>query len=277
MLDSDLENLTQKVSQIAEYAGHLLLKYYHEGNYQVKTKSDATPVTEADLASHDYIVSHLGKISPFPIYSEEDGEYLNTEIGNHRHYWLVDPLDGTSEFIKGSGEFSVNISLIEDQKPIMGVVFQPTESKLYFASKKHGAFIKKDDRRLQKIKCRKFQENDFTLLVSRRHEEEKIRAFKKRWPGCHIKKLGSSLKICHIAEGFADLYIQCYNTCSWDTAAAQCILEEAGGKIVKRANTQLTYHPNRKINPQFWAIGDQKTTIDFIRSHDKCCVNLKCK
>ncbi len=248
--------LLQPVIAIAREAGKKILEIY-DGNFSVKHKPDESPVTEADIAAHHVIIDGLKALTPeLPVLSEESaGDIPFGERARWHCYWLVDPLDGTREFIKRNGEFTVNIALIEGHAPVLGVIHAPVSGICYFASRRCGAYRQEKGEGPQQIHSRATRETP-VIAVSRsrcnpRHERllEKI--------GAHeVVAVGSSLKSCLVAEGSADLYARLGPTSEWDTAAAQCIVEQAGGHITDTRMQPLGYNTKPSLlNPDFFVFG----------------------
>lgn len=254
--------LLEGVLKIAEHAGTAMLRIYDSpAQVNVITKSDDTPVTAADHAAHDIIIAGLQQLTPeIPILSEESEQISFAERRQWPRYWLVDPLDGTKEFINRTGEFTVNIALIDDHEPVLGVVTVPVKQWAYVAARGVGAF-RVDGGQWRSIAIRKTPDSALAIAGSRRHGAERLEPILQRMEAAGIKvdmtSMGSSLKFCLIAEGKADCYPRLGPTSEWDTGAAQAILTEAGGRVVDTAFQPLTY--NRKeslLNPEFFALGD---------------------
>lgn len=251
----------QQIIAIAREAGDAIMEVYG-GEIEVQRKDDSSPLTLADLAAHHIIESGLAKLMPqLPILSEESAAIPYTTRSTWRRYWLVDPLDGTREFIKRNGEFTVNIALIDDGKPMMGVVYAPAKDLLYYASTGCGAF--KQESRLEKaqpIQARTLDLSNLTVAGSRSHSDARMQAFLQSLSGKllapRLISLGSSLKICLVAEGMADVYPRLGPTSEWDTAAAQCVLEQAGGRLTNIQGVPFCYNTKDSLlNPEFFACG----------------------
>jgi len=258
-----LTSYLQPVISCAQEAGEIILAHYKDDNLKVKLKTDNSPVTTADEAAHQHIYKFLSKLDRFQIISEEgdlSGKFKDTS----EPYWLVDPLDGTKEFIAKTDEFTVNIALIQNQIPLLGVIYLPVFKKSYYAIRGQGAFKICEKGKISKLSCKPFDPNAFTLLISRRHHAEDLERFKEQWPGVNVRRIGSSYKFCQIAEGNADLYVRKGPTHIWDTGAGHCIVNEAGGKVVIEGDMDLTYSLLKMINPSFWAIGDKLSQEQFL-------------
>mgnify|MGYP003336674109 FL=1 len=250
------------VCNVSIEAGKEILNFYNN-DIEVTHKDDLSPLTKADLASNKIILEALTKLnSNIPILSEES--LVDWSIRkNWKKYWLVDPLDGTKEFIKKNGEFTVNIALIEDNNPILGVVYVPAKSLLYLAEKNKGSFKTNTKNKLknfegiQKIIVSS-QTNRPRVIGSRSHSNATFDNWvKEKFPNADIVQAGSSLKFCLIAEGEADIYPRFGPTSEWDIAAGHMIVNEAGGKIRTFQNDSIKYNTKENIiNPEFYAIGN---------------------
>ena len=250
------------ICNVAIEAGNEILNFYNN-DIEVTHKEDLSPLTKADLASNKIILESLTRLnSNIPILSEES--LVDWSIRkNWKKYWLVDPLDGTKEFIKKNGEFTVNIALIEDNNPILGVVYVPAKSLLYLAEKNKGSFKTNTKDKLenfegiQKILVSS-QTNRARVIGSRSHSNATFDNWvKEKFPNADIVQAGSSLKFCLIAEGEADIYPRFGPTSEWDIAAGHMIVNEAGGKIRTFQNDSIKYNTKENIiNPEFYAIGN---------------------
>ncbi|MDC0566826.1 3'(2'),5'-bisphosphate nucleotidase CysQ [Akkermansiaceae bacterium] len=214
--------------KIAVGAGGKILKHYHSSS-EVFQKQDKSPLTAADLAAHHYICKALEETYPLiPICSEEGIE--NGDPNAAKRFWLVDPLDGTKEFIKRSGNFTVNIALIENGNPTVGVIHVPTTNLSYVAARTQGAMKITSDGRRVEISASEAQ-NPPRFVASKDHAGPEVKQLIARYPGAECLSIGSSLKFCLVAEGSADIYLRDVPTMEWDTAAAHAILREVGGDI----------------------------------------------
>lgn len=258
--DLDIANrLTQDALAIARQAGRRIVEVYG-GDCDVSYKSDQTPVTTADLEAHEIILNALGRLDPvLPILSEESELISFEERNQWPAYWLVDPLDGTREFLRRNGEFSVNIALISDNKPIAGVVVAPVLNVAYFATRGYGAFKQIGSDTPQAIQVRTAPS---PVTVARSRSPTTGPRLQQFLDGIGVHdeiSMGSALKSCLIAEGVADIYARLGPTGEWDTAAAQCIVEEAGGYMRDTRSRQLTYNMRESlINPHFLVFGDDQ-------------------
>lgn len=248
----------QQLCQLAREAGEIALPWWRT-NPQVITKADDSPVTAADLAANRHIVEGLQALTPdIPILSEEAADVPLPQRQHWTRFWLVDPLDGTKEFIAGSDEFTVNIALIEQDQVRFGVVGVPARNSLYWGGAELGSWHQQDDQSPQQIHCRA-PGTPLRVVASRRHTSADQQALLDRLQVAHGIELtgaGSSLKFCMLAEGSADLYPRFAPTSQWDTAAAQAVLEGAGGAVLG-LDGQRFHYPQRSdwLNPYFIAIG----------------------
>jgi 3'(2'), 5'-bisphosphate nucleotidase len=251
------EKLLQPVVELAHAAGVQILNVYAR-NFSVEHKDDRSPLTEADMAAHHTIMAGLQSLTPsLPILSEEEVAVPYAERARWHTYWLVDPLDGTREFIKRNGEFTVNIALIADGQAVLGVIYVPVSGVSYFASRGHGAYRQESGEEARPIQVRSWQGGHITVAGSRSHSDERFGRFLEQFDDHAIITMGSSLKSCLVAEGKADIYVRLGPTSEWDTAAAQCIVEEAGGKLLDTAMHPLRYNTKESLlNPFFIVCGD---------------------
>lgn len=251
-----MRELLTAVIKIAEDAGQAILAIY-EKDFSIEEKSDQSPLTAADMASHHLIVDRLAAISPLPVLSEESTEIDWALRQSWNSYWLIDPLDGTKEFIKRNGEFTVNIALIEDGRAVLGVVYAPVLKRMYFASKGMGAFRQDDAAQPYSIRALAARpENAWRVVGSRSHHSDKMAAFLAHLKDATLVSMGSSLKLCLVADGSADLYPRLIPTSEWDTAAAQCVVEEAGGEVLTEQLVPLDYNSKESLlNPDFIVCG----------------------
>lgn len=263
MLDfSPNHQLAEAVSAIAQKAGHAILEVYNKSadELAVNHKVDNSPVTEADYAANAIICSDLEKLDPqFPIVSEENKAIPFEERSAYDYYWLVDPLDGTKEFLKRNGEFTVNIALIRKDTPVFGVVYAPVPHELYVG---YGdtAYVSKDGQKRQ-IGVSTFSSSDtgLTVVCSRTHINEATRAFMENLNNPETISVGSSLKFLMIASGRAHIYPRMSPTSEWDTAAAQAIVEAAGGSVLQYPSMKpVRYNKEILINPSFIVYGDRR-------------------
>lgn len=259
MMNQDYHQFLNSVVAIAKAAGDAIMQVYST-DFSVEKKEDNSPLTQADLAAHNIIVNALKDLTPdIPSLSEES-ETVSSDIRNDwQRYWLIDPLDGTREFVKRNGEFTVNIALIDQHKPILGVVYAPVKELLYFASAQHGAYKQQGNQAVERINVKKFDATKPVIAGSRSHSDHKLVNFIQNIKTNlgvqpELISVGSSLKICLVADGTADVYPRLGPTFEWDTAAGHCILNEAGGDIVDEQGKSLLYNTKPSLlNPFFFA------------------------
>ncbi|MCK4709890.1 MAG: 3'(2'),5'-bisphosphate nucleotidase CysQ [Gammaproteobacteria bacterium] len=258
-MNLDLENICLACIKISKEAGEKILEIY-QGEFEIQSKSDNTPLTTADLAAHHHILQSLNRLTPdVPVLSEEAADIAFTTRQQWKTYWLVDPLDGTREFIKHNGEFSVNIALIHKHKSILGVIYAPVTKLTYYAYKDNGAYKMTDNNTAEKISCRYTDLNNLIIAGSRSHRSDQLKEFLSKLNNPLVISMGSSLKSCLVAEGSADLYPRLGLTSEWDTAAAHCIVDEAGGQITKTDMQPLLYNTKDSLlNPEFFVFGKSK-------------------
>lgn len=243
--------MLNELKSIARDAGAAIMSIYESDDFDVQKKIDDSPLTKADLASHNVICDGLNALATqYPIISEESSDISWEQRKHWCRYWLVDPLDGTKEFIKRNGEFTVNIALIEKGEPIMGVVYAPVLDAMYAGERDRGAFLN------EKVISVAIKEPEILRIVgSRSHPSQEttdwLDALGKKY---EMMPMGSSLKICLVAEGKADIYPRLGPTCEWDTAAAHAILSAAGGQLMTVAGEPLVYNQKEcYLNPHFIA------------------------
>ncbi len=252
----NLAPLLEQCLSIAEEAGRAILEVYHT-DFAVREKDDHSPLTQADLAAHHCILRRLQALDPaWPCLSEEAADIAYDIRGAWSRYWLIDPLDGTKEFVKRNGEFTVNIALIDAGRPILGVVHAPVLAVSYLAAQGVGAFRIRDGRR-EAIHTRHTAARP-TLVVSKSHRDAALDTFLAKAPEHDALSRGSSLKFCLVAEGSADLYPRTGPTSEWDTAAGHCVAEQAGAEVYTLPDwTPLRYNAKADLlNPGFIVIGE---------------------
>ena len=220
----------------------------------VTLKADASPLTAADTASHDFLVEALAALAPeISIVSEESAERPDS---SGDLLWLVDPLDGTKEFVKGTDEFTVNVALIRDGKPVLGVVHAPALNLTYYGGDGSGAWYQNGSATPSPISCRTIDCSQVSVVASKDHAGPLVSAMLSRLSNPHLQSMGSSLKFCLVAAGKADLYLRDLPTMEWDTAAAQCIVEVAGGGVFSLNGQPLRYGKPGLKNPAIMTVGD---------------------
>lgn len=256
-MNIDLNPLCQQVITIAKQASEKILAVYNT-EFDVTSKEDNTPLTEADMAAHHEITEGLHQLTPdIPILSEESVDIPFSVREQWNRYWLVDPLDGTREFVKRNGEFTVNIALIDNHRAILGVIHTPVSGVLYYANNQDGAFKQMPGKDPQLIRTRSKPAEHTLVAGSRSHRGSSLKEFLEKIGDHDIVSMGSSLKSCLVAEGSVDIYPRLGPTSEWDTAAAQCIVENAGGKLLDLSMQPLLYNKKDSLlNPHFIVIGD---------------------
>ena len=243
------------VIKIADEASEKVLHIY-QSDFKVNYKEDHSPITAADIASHDMIVKGLRQISrDIPILSEEGAEIPWEERKKWRRFWLIDPIDGTKDFTQRTGEFTVNIAMIEDGEPVMGVVTAPALKEAFWGIKGEGAHMRDRTGRVHRIRVAE-PKDTLRVVASKNHLNEETRAFIEALGSHETVQAGSSLKFCRIAEGHADIYPRMGPTSEWDTAAAHAVLVAAGGKVQTPEGQPLFYGKENILNPNFIAAGN---------------------
>lgn len=254
LLPFDSESLEQ-LKKLVRDAGDAILNIYHSDDFNIELKGDQSPVTKADLAAHHILVKGLAHITPeIPIVSEEDSNSLEVPKTNSL-YWLIDPLDGTKEFINKRDEFTVNLALIENHQSVFGFVGVPALNTLYWGGKDYKAYKATEPSQAEQINTRK-PSNILKVFASKSHLNADTEAFIQNLPSeTELVQAGSSLKFLRIAEGEADIYPRLAPTCEWDTAAAHAVLEGAGGSVHQVDNEPVIYGKSDILNPYFIAKG----------------------
>jgi 3'(2'), 5'-bisphosphate nucleotidase len=251
------DTLRDGVITLARDAAAAILGIY-DSAFAVEHKADASPLTAADLAAHRILVEGLERLTPdIPVLSEEAAEDATWNLREGwRRLWLVDPLDGTREFVKRNGEFSVNLALVEDGDVVFAVVQAPVGGALWHATRGAGAFRREGERDVA-IQSRRPAQSPLRVAASRSHRDGRTEAFIEQLGDIEPVSLGSSLKFCRLAEGSLDVYPRFGPTSEWDTAAGQCILESAGGIVVDPKGRPLRYNQrDTLLNGDFLALGD---------------------
>ncbi|OYY73977.1 MAG: 3'(2'),5'-bisphosphate nucleotidase [Gammaproteobacteria bacterium 28-57-27] len=249
--------LLDDVVTLAVKAGEAVMAVYAR-DFSIEEKADSSPLTEADQAAHAIIVAGLKELTPgIPILSEEETDLPGCETWGTSAYWLVDPLDGTKEFIKRNGEFTVNIALIDAGVAVLGVVYAPVLAWMYAASSMDGAHKKDENGVWMPLRCAEHAEGTpWRVVGSRSHSGDSLGVFLQKLGAYEMLPMGSSLKLCLVAEGKADIYPRLGPTSLWDTAAAQCVVEATGGKVVTLDGQALSYaNTGEFLNPFFIAHG----------------------
>jgi 3'(2'), 5'-bisphosphate nucleotidase len=252
-------NWLEPVRMLAVEASEWILEIYTTA-FGVTAKDDDSPLTAADLAAHHAILAGLHRLTPdIPVLSEESAGVPFSERSQWRRYWLVDPLDGTKEFIQRNGQFTVNIALIEEHEPVLGVVRVPVTGLCYVAARGHGAFREEPGQPPSRITVKPLQPAQPVRVVgSRSHGGPGLQKFVAALGAHELVTIGSSLKFCQVADGSADVYPRLGPTSEWDTAAAQCVVEVAGGRVVSAETGEPLRYNTREslLNPYFIVYGD---------------------
>lgn len=254
----DLAKLMEPVIELSRKAGDAILAVY-DTDFDVEHKDDESPLTKADLASHRTLVAGLEALTPdLPIISEESGLPAFEKRSGWDSYWLLDPLDGTREFVNRNGEFTVNVALIRGGRPILGVVYVPVTQITYVGCEGHGAERRDPEGVAESIGVAIESESPVRVVGSRSHRGDSLNKFLEHIGNFELHPVGSSLKFCYVAEGSADIYPRLGPTSEWDTAAAQAVVEQAGGAVLKLDGSPLIYNTKEEIlNPYFLVIGPQ--------------------
>ncbi len=241
----------EDIKNIALKAGDAIMEIYSK-DFEVAYKDDKSPLTEADLKANEIICSSLQKLYPhIPIMSEENKEVEYSVRKDWRYYWCIDPIDGTKEFIKKNDEFTVNIALIDKSTPVLGVVYAPAIDEMYEAKKGHGAF--KNGQKLP-LEINESQEEIMKVVASKSHLSQETQEFIDALPTKKIEQVskGSSLKLCMVAVGEADIYPRLAPTMEWDTAAAHAVVLESGKKVFQyEKSEEILYNKENLLNPWF--------------------------
>ncbi|PVV26025.1 MAG: 3'(2'),5'-bisphosphate nucleotidase [gamma proteobacterium symbiont of Ctena orbiculata] len=246
--------------QMAHQAGDAILAVYHT-DFEVENKQDNSPLTTADTAAHHLIVSSLESLTPdIPVLSEESSEIPFSIRQQWQRYWLIDPLDGTREFVKRNGEFTVNIALIEEHAPTLGVVHAPLLGTTYYGIHDNGAWKQEAGQPPRPIQVTERCKHPVRVAGSRSHAGDSLLRFLEKMGEHELISMGSSLKLCLVAEGKADIYPRLGLTSEWDTAAAQAVVEAAGGQVTTLDLQPLEYNTKDSLlNPHFLVFGDLST------------------
>lgn len=255
MTDS-LKGLLVEVRRIAEEAGEAIRNVYEKGDLGTVYKEDRSPLTFADQAAHDVIVRELNRLTPdYPVLTEESKDVPYAKRSPWQYFWLVDPLDGTKEFIERNGQFTVNIALIDHGRPVLGVLHAPELLVTYYGAKDSGAY-KEEKGRESRIHVSDYRDGPLKIVASRSHAGKKLKKFLEQVHPAEVIHIGSALKICLVAEGRAHFYPRLGPTMEWDTAAGHAILNEAGGSLITLDGEELRYNRKDMTNPYFMACGN---------------------
>jgi 3'(2'), 5'-bisphosphate nucleotidase len=249
-------DVLEAVCGLVMEAGRRIMPFYRR-RVAVSVKQDASPLTAADLAAHHFLVESLPAIlTGTPVISEESNPENHLSACNLDRFWLVDPLDGTKEFLKATGEFTVNVALVENGQPVLGAVHAPVLDVTYYASTEGGAWRKSADGKPTRLATRCADIARLAVVASKDHAGPMVKAMLDRMSRPALRSMGSSLKFCLVAEGSADLYLRDVPTMEWDTAAAQCVVESAGGSVCSLDGKALRYGKAGLKNPPLMALGD---------------------
>jgi 3'(2'), 5'-bisphosphate nucleotidase len=248
-----LSNNAAKLVGIAKEAGRRIVSIKNNAQMQVAKKSDESPVTAADVAASDFIIESLFQLTPtIPAVSEEKIVHVSDKDSM---YWLIDPLDGTREFIKGSSEYTVNIALVRDRKPVFGVIFVPETNEVFVGGQTVSAFRIDSNGTMHALKTRDLDLSSPACLISVSHKSDEEQICRKLFQNLIVENVGSSLKYVRIASGQSDFSFRKTPTSIWDTAAAHAILIAAGGEMYGPGGKVLVYDPSILENPPFIAVG----------------------
>lgn len=250
---------TSAIAEIASAAGEKILSFYGQDG-PIEKKADDSPLTQADRAAHEHILKELNELNPdVPVLSEESGSEVFEERLAWSKFWLVDPLDGTKDFIKQTGCFTVNIALIDQGVPVFGLIHVPARSLTYWASQGKGAWRVEGKGAPQRIKVVEPDMAAPRIVASRDHAGPEVARLLERFPGNTCLSIGSSLKFCMVAEGKADVYLRDVPTFEWDVGAAQCIVTEAGGTVYDLwSGEPLCYNKDDLRNGALLTLGNSK-------------------
>jgi 3'(2'), 5'-bisphosphate nucleotidase len=256
-----LTELACQVCDLATQAGEKVMHFYGNGS-DISFKADASPLTAADEASHRFLMEALqGLLAEASVVSEESNGVTESSTDHANFFWLVDPLDGTKEFVKKTNEFTVNVALMKDRLPVLGVVHAPALNLTYYGGRAFGAWRQTRSEPPTPIFTRKADSSPFGVVASKDHVGPLVSAMLARLANPELRSMGSSLKFCLVAEGKADLYLRDLPTMEWDTAAAQSIVEAAGGGVYSLNGEPLRYGKSGLKNPAIMTVGD--TSFDW--------------
>ena len=248
--------MINELIDISKLAGKAIMEVYKKNEFEKQIKADQSPVTEADFAAHRIIISELKKCFPdIPAFSEESEDISYEDRKDWKEYFLIDPLDGTKEFIKRNGEFTVNIALIKNNSPVLGVVYAPEKDLLYYNTDSNHAY--KDENGIKhELPIKQGDKDSFVMVASRSHMNKETKDFLEelqcKFENVELVNMGSSLKLCLVAEGVADSYPRLGPTSEWDTAAAHAIVKASGGEVLQYGTDRpLVYNKENVLNPNF--------------------------
>lgn len=258
--------LIDELRRISLNAGDAILNEY-KSDIKIEKKEDSSPVTNADLISNEIINENLEKLTPgIPIVSEENSNISFEKRKSWDRYWLIDPLDGTKEFIKKNGEFTVNIALIVHNEAQIGLINAPVMKNIFWGHKEHGAYMQNQNGVITQLKVTKKIGNIRRIAISRSHKSDNLKRYLRKIKKYKEIGIGSSLKFCLVANGDADYYPRLGPTSEWDTAAGQAILESAGGSVLKLSGDPLKYNLKESfLNPSFFAINERFDSYGLLK------------
>lgn len=247
-------DLLEEIVEVARRAGRATLEVYDRDEIETRQKADASPLTEADLASQEVLLEGLAPLAPgMPAVAEESKVQPAAERRGWTQAWCIDPLDGTKEFVRRNGEFTVNVALLENGRPIAGVVHAPVLARSWYGAEGVGAWARDGDADPVPIRASGSGGDELVVAASRSHPSPLLEAALATLPPHQLRTLGSSLKICMVATGEVDLYPRLGPTMEWDTAAADAVLRAAGGRVVSLELEPLAYNKDDLLNPHFLA------------------------
>lgn len=246
-------NIIEEIIKVSQDAGKAILDIYNKSDSDFELKEDKSPLTKADISSHNIIINSLKYLTPsIPIISEEDCGIPLKERLDWKEYWLIDPLDGTKEFIKRNGEFTVNIALIRKNEPVLGVINIPAMEKIFWADGNNGSHSINADGKSIRMNVKKDMEGSIKIAASRSHYNNKLDSILAELEDYELINVGSSIKFCLVASGEADIYIRFGPTSEWDTAAGEAIVKFAGGRVISTIGKQISYNKKESfLNPDF--------------------------
>jgi len=251
-------DLVEQLIELSKEAGKAILEVYNT-NFDYQLKEDLSPLTRADTLSNNIICERLKALTPeTPILSEENSDIPFNVRSQWNQYWLVDPLDGTKEFINKNGEFTVNIALIERSTPILGIIHIPVSNETYWGSVNNGSFFSKSNSKPIKINVSENPESPVRILISKSHQSNSLKKLLAIIDDYKVINKGSSLKFCLVASGKADVYLRLGPTSEWDTAAGEAIVKYAGGYILTADGKMMSYNQkDNLLNPDFIVSGNK--------------------
>ena len=265
------KNTIESLIDIAKDAGNAINKIYRD-DFEHKLKSDNSPITKADLLSNKIISCGLKNLTDdIPILSEEASDIPFDKRSRWHKYWLIDPLDGTKEFIKKNGEFTVNIALVVKNSPVFGLILVPTTSEIYWGSSSYGSFFSPTKGKHKKFKVKKDINGPIKVAISRSHSTGELDSIFQNNNDFESIHAGSSLKFCYVASGKSDCYLRLGPTSEWDTAAGEAILKYAGGSVIDLAGNPMKYNCKKEyLNPNFLASSNEtikKIILDLLQAN----------